>query len=308
MRITSTNVARAKFYQEIRKTTELLGHHLLTDVFPPSNEHNVGSRILRRGLMIAAFSSLEGYMEDRLEELYVSLCNSRLSYTHFGDELKRFLAVDSLVGLVNKMSFVRKPDRQGFAEDSIRKIKGLFDTPPIYTAMGFSPKGSNVARDDISNAIKALGCARGWYQLTDIARILGSSRMDLGVEYDGLVSMRNRAAHNPDANIPTSDMIGYMETITIVGLSFDILNTVCVAAYLRGSDIDQIKLLLESPIFAIRFIDSRSDGTWVERIDSARRARRVYANERDARENASQRTDDRFLVVRDSRLIPIELV
>lgn len=155
MRITSTNVARAKFYQEIRKTTELLTHHLLTDVFPPSSEHNVGSRILRRGLMIAAFSSLEKYMEDRLDELYVSLCNSSLPYARFGDELKKFLAVDSLVGLVNRLSFIKRSDKQGFAEDNIRKIKGLFDNPPIYTAMGFSPKGSNVARDDISAAIKA---------------------------------------------------------------------------------------------------------------------------------------------------------
>lgn len=144
--------------------------------------------------------------------------------------------------------------------------------------------------------------------MTDIARIIGSSRVDLGVEYDGLVSMRNHAAHNPDANIPTTDMIRYMETITIVGLSFDILNTVCVAAYLRASDIAQISLLLNSPAFGIRFIDGLSDGTWVERVDTARRARKVYANELDARANASQRTDDRFLVVRDSRLIPIELV
>ena len=56
---------------------ELSKNPLLTDVFPPTDPHNIGARILRRGLAVSAFSLLEAYLEERLEELTIDVITHR---------------------------------------------------------------------------------------------------------------------------------------------------------------------------------------------------------------------------------------
>lgn len=63
------SAARSAFYNTLDDIRELTPHSLLRDVLPLNDPRNNRARILRSGLVVSAFSHLEAYIEQRLEEI-----------------------------------------------------------------------------------------------------------------------------------------------------------------------------------------------------------------------------------------------
>ncbi|CCJ08272.1 HEPN domain-containing protein [Methylocystis sp. SC2] len=286
----------------------LLKHELLTDKFPPSDTHNDGARILRRGLSVSAFSLLECYLEDRLEELTAELSRCCLNYSDFGEKLQKFLTVDALLGLGTRINFEKKSSRQRLVESFLPRIAGYALNPPLYTAIGFSPKGSNVSKDDIKAVLSALGREDAWNELGGLARLIGSSRISLDNDYSNLASTRHSAAHDSSTNIPTSDLQSHLESIIVIGITFDVLATTLVKSHQKAKSKSDLPIRLTSLNFPFRFLDEQVNGKWYERRGGSTRTIKAYASEPEARLGATRRRGGAFVILRDPRQIPMELI
>jgi hypothetical protein len=297
---------RVSYFASFRNMLALTNQTLLTDTFPPTDPHNTGARILRLGVAISAFSLLEGFLEETFSELMKKIAGSKMGLPHFPPSLRYLLTVDAVSGLSTRLNFLARPDRQAFADKHIPLVAGYSNTPPTYTALGFSPRGSNVAHDDISSIFKAFEVDDPWTKLSRIATEIGATRVDLLQDYKNLSKTRHNSAHDPSSNVPTTDLQNHVEVAIVIAIAADILATAVGSVFVKAGKASLLKAALNALSHTYRFIDEQTDGKWLERAPSGH-AIKSYANESAARIGTAARATPAFIVCRNIRKAPIEL-
>jgi hypothetical protein len=277
---------------------------LLTDKFPANHPENLSARILRQGLAISAFASLEKYLEARVEKLVQELAASTLSST-ISDQLRRFVSVDAVLGLANQLNFQGKSTQQAFVDSHLPTLAKYAEVPATYTAWGFSPKGSNVNESDVSVVLSAFCIEKPWNRMAGVAAAVGDRQVDLKTTFTNLARTRNKSAHNPAANIPTADLKSHLENTILIGVCFDFLATTITRCLRSTSDFTKLKAALANDALSYRFVDEEITGTWVEKTSDGNKVRKRYSNESDAIAGAVGRGGNPIVVVRDTQLVPL---
>lgn len=303
------SVARGEFYPAIRVMMDLATEPLLMDKGPGDVAHNLSAGALRRGLAVNSFALLETYLEARTEELLIQLASCPLGYAAFSNELQGFITLNAALGLANKIGHADKSQKLPLAETGIRKISGYSTNPPTYTAFGFSTRGSNIYKDDVSNCLKALGLAKPWDDMKAACSAIGSTRLNIGDDFDNISRTRHSCAHNSRSSIPTSDLQTHLECVILIGLGFDVLATslmTSICATRRASDLPTVSARAKR---LFRFLDQQIDDTWVERAEVNGRNVKNYSTELLAKAGAIARSNSssKFHIVRNIQQIPIEL-
>lgn len=280
---------------------------LLTDEFPPTSLHNIGARVLRHGLAVTAFSSLEKYVGSRFAELFTRINRSALSYSDFNDDLKVFLSRDAAAGLLNRVSFMEEGLKQAYFDANIGQVAAYLADPSQFTSFGFSPRGSNVSHEDIKKAFRALGMKDAWGQLRTITVAVGSARISLVDDFRNLSRTRNKSAHDPESNVPSSDLKTHIEISILIGIAVDVLTSGVATAYTSAATSADLDLRLAELPQAFRFVDQETDGLLVERSTLSGRAFKRYANEGEAIAGALARSGSPFVIVRSPGTTPLAL-
>jgi hypothetical protein len=107
---------RREFYGTLRHMLSTSGLALLTDRLPSSDPHNISARILRQGVAISAFASLEKYLEARAEVLVQQIPSTAITGSSLGADLQAFLSIDAVMGLANRLNFADRASRQAYAD------------------------------------------------------------------------------------------------------------------------------------------------------------------------------------------------
>jgi hypothetical protein len=295
------------FYSALRSMLLVLQHPLLTDTLPLTAPHNVAAKILRHGLSVSAFALLERYVETKFVDLVKTAANCSVPYSAMLPEFQKFVTVDAISGLSNRMMFLKGIDRQQYVESNISLIASYNAASTSYTALGFSPKGSNVSDDDIRDAFSSCGIPAAWQRLSAITQAVGSARVSLSTDYRNLARSRHRSAHNPDGNVPTADLQTHIETAILVGLSVAVLTRAASAAFGKATTPLKLKGDLQAVTSTYRFIDEQANGTWGERASAGGKIVKIYESEAQAVAGAVGRKDSRPIICRDVRQVPIAL-
>ncbi len=299
---------RSEFYSTLRQMLLVSEFDLLTDRYPPNDRHNISARILRQGLAISAFASLEKYLESRTEFLVSEIPNSRITDTAMGDELREFLSVDAIRGLANRLNFSEPALRQSFADTHLASLARYSSSPAAYTALGFSPRGSNVSDADIHKVLKVFGVDKPWDKLGKIAREIGSTRISLKQDYISLSRTRHKSAHQPNTNIPSTDLRSHIEIAVLIGICFDCACRIISRAMTIAKDFGSFESLVQGTALEFRFLDLEIGGTCAERISGSMNVIRRYKDETSAISGSLLRKGHRNIVLRDIQSIPIAMI
>jgi hypothetical protein len=299
--------ARDIFYERIGLLRELSNDRLLTDIFPLNAPHNARATILRNGLIVSAFSLLERYLQDRIEENVAAMNNARMAYAMLGDGLRRLFSLDAIVGLANRINFVDRADRLTFAEAQIARLAALNGVPVSYTGLGFSPKGSNVSADDLHTLLAAFGVQNPWQVLARATSTLGATRVSLRDDFTNLARARNKAAHDSTTNVASADLETHLETVLLVGMSIDVVLTHATSAFVRSNSHSTAVAAANALPLSFRFLDQTSIRQWSERLGTGRVIKR-YTSKDAAKSGALSRSGNALVVLRDQRSIPMELL
>lgn len=283
---------------------------LLTDVFPPTAPQNVDARLLRHGLAVTSFSSLEKYVESRFFELFLRMETSAISYASFDDDLKTFLTRDAASGLLNRVFFLEDALRQSYFDAEILRVAGYQSTPIKYSPLGFHPRGSNVNHEDIRKAFAALGLKDPWGKLRAITVDIGAAPLSLLDDYKSAAKRRHTSAHEPSSNVPTTDLKNHVESIILIGIAVDVLCSAVGEAYASAPTMADLKTRLSALTHAYRFIDHRIDPDqtrFVERSSLLGKAVKVYQSEDVAIAGAKGRRKPAHVIVRSPTSAPLAL-
>lgn len=303
------SAARGEFYPSVRVMLDLGSRPLLTDLSPAEIIHNLSASTLRRGLAVNAFALLETYLESRLDELLSTLPSCQFGYNSFPEELQSLVSLNAAIGLATKIGHAPKDKRLSIAEIGLQKISKFSSTPPVYTSFGFSPRGSNVQGSDISSCLSALGVTKSWDKMATVASEIGSTRVNISVDFDNIARTRHNCAHNSRSSIPTADLHTHLECVTVIGMSFDIIASSVVTAICSSRKTTDLLSAFARSKRSFRFLDQQVDGRWVERAESGGRNIKIYPDEVAAKAGVLSRAgaSDRFHIMRNAQRLPIEL-
>jgi hypothetical protein len=177
---------REPFYQSLGAMLALIDHPLFVDTLPVADPRNTTSQILRLGLAVNCFSSLESYISSCFERAIGRLPSAKLQFSDFPHALKDFLVVDAVAGLATRGGHVDEPERFSFYDDHLSRLAGYAVVPATFSSLGFRPKGSNVDSRDITTAFKAFQIKNVWNEVSSITTEIGTSLIDLASEYNQL--------------------------------------------------------------------------------------------------------------------------
>ncbi len=300
------SASRTEFFSTLRFMLRLTQDQLLTDTFPPAAPHNIGARILRHGLSVSAFAMLEKYAEGCFGELMSGIGISSIKYPLFSAKLKRFLTIDAVNGLSNRVHFMDQADQQPYVDVQIKLLSSYNSDPAIYTALGFSPRGSNVSHGDIKEAFAACGVDAPWDKLSAIATAIGSSRVSLSTDYRNLAKTRHSSAHDPTGNVASADLATHIETAIIIGIAIDVLSTAVAHAFSKARNSPTLENAVGGIAHSFRFIDEQPSGIWAERMNG--RIVKRYPSEETAATGALGRSRAGRVIARDVRQVPVAML
>lgn len=286
----------------------LVDHEMLVDKSPSDRLHNDRARILRHGLVVSAFSSLEKYFESRVSALFDALALKNLRYETLGSALQRILVADAVVGLATRSGFLEWPDRQVYVENELVRLAAYNVQSPTYSSLGFSPRGSNVNEGDISVVLKALELSEPWKQMSAAASLVGSTRIDLRNDFIQLSKSRHRSAHSPQSNVATNDLRSHIENSILLAVVFDFISTKVVKSLTISSSYSAYKVKLSNINLDMRFVDLEPSGKWVERSSLGSRVVKRYDTEESAVAGATSRISVDIIIIRDIQGVPLAVV
>lgn len=295
------------FFSAINAMADLADQPMLTDASLGPSEHNAKAKILRHGLSVSAFASLEKHLGNLFEDFMSSLVLIRVPFRDLPDDFREFSTIDSLIGLQTRLGFLDKQYRLAAAETEMRRLTGFLNNPVQLNSFGFSPRGSNVADSDVRTALKALGVYKPWDRLTSLTHAIGAARVSLQSDFRNLAKTRHRSAHNPLSNIPTQDLKDNIESARVIAIVVAATLRYLKSAYSKARSANQLANLTKTPSPSFRFIDMQADGTWLEKKSISGVGVKKYTTIAAAKAGANARRDGRCVIVRAIARTPIEI-
>ncbi|MCP4309606.1 MAG: hypothetical protein GY788_32970 [bacterium] len=297
-----------EFFDAIDAIRGLVSNSLLIDnpLSPP--DHNRGAGILRHGLSVSSFALLEQYLQQAVRDFMYAASAVRVSYSDMNESFRKFVSISAATGLLNRTNFKQSAQRLTFFENEVAILPKFSDNPAQFSWHGFSPRGSNVSKDDISMALKAFGIEKPWEKLTRVTSELGSHRANLQNDYENLARTRHTSAHDPTGNVATSDLETNITVSVLIALTVSLLLRALKDVYLCARSRRQLQDSTRDPTINVRFLDQISSGQWLERRNSTGRAIKKYPDFTYAVAGARTRRGNATIVIRNTSRIPLRLV
>ncbi len=300
---------RREFFGTLEQMLKVSGEPLLQDRLPLADPANLSARVLRLGLAVSAFAMLEKYISAVFEHLVEKdVSRAHMGFAALPDDIRDFIVVDAAIGMNNRLSFVKgSPDRLNYITQTLDLVVKYKEVPPAYTALGFSPKGSNVGHEDIKQAFSTFGVKDAWGKMNALAAAYGGAVLSLNENYRALSNARHKAAHDPVSSIPVADLQSHIRSAIVIGICCDVLAKNAGAAIKACLDKKDLEKDVAAYQRASRFLDEQADGSWLERASPAAKGAKRYPSRADGIAGAMVRTGAPFVIVRDQTGQPIEV-
>ena len=181
--------------------------------------------MLRSGLTVAAFTSVEDFIRVRTGELLVHISRTVVRFEQLPDGLRRAATTEAMRAAYEQAKLMRKRGEDPFpmVQQAATEIASTGNGPLMINKYGLGYTGSNLATDDVSGILSCLQIADAWSEIDNIAARCGATSLSLKAAYLNGHNLRNSAAHDPAANVQPSDLQSFCNQAFSIALGFDIL-------------------------------------------------------------------------------------
>jgi hypothetical protein len=274
--MTAASAAHVSLITRLGVIKEAVSHELLVDKTLTDRKHNQRAQMLRNGLMIAAFTSVEDFLRVRTAELLACVSRTVLRFDLLPNELQRAATAEAMRAAYEQSKLLRKrgDDPLPMLQQTATEVASTSGSTLVLSKYGLGYSGMNLAADDVAAILRSLQVADVWGEIDAIAGRCGATSVSLGAAYLNGHRRRNSAAHDPVANIPPTDVDAFCNEAFSIALGFDILGSRAAKMLRMGDSQIMSGRARLSRLIEIRFLQERSSG-FAERREGARRATRV---------------------------------
>ncbi len=283
----------------------------LVDRGPDQFEHNTKARLLRNGLCVVAFTTLEDFLKSRMAELIAKVGTGPVVFSRLPKRLRKLGTVDVLDGLRTQARRMLSEglDALPLVQEHASFIASTLHAPYTLSFMGFGREASNLNANAIKVLLGDFQIKDGWGKIGGIASRVGMGLPSAEMSFLNASRSRHSAAHDINANIQIEKLRTIAQDALTVAIGFDLTLSAAIQLILHGDR----KYLAEDFEFTdrsvrIRFIDQIRDAKWSCRAEGATKAWRSGADlaglVAQAKVIAERKRE--FIVVRNMRSQPVD--
>ncbi|MFB7327609.1 hypothetical protein [Streptomyces sp. NPDC056190] len=299
------------FVERIETIKKASNDSYLVDRILTDSEHNSRARLLRSGLMVVAFTSLEDFIRARTKDLLDFISRTVIPFPQLPQGLREAATMGAIKAARDRAQMAKSAgeDHLALLQEAASQIASTAGGALQISRFSLGYSGSNVSSGEIAGILTALNVQDAWNEITAIAQRCGAGSMPLKPAYDQAMRLRHEAAHRPNANVQPRDLQEFCSQALAIAIGFDILAS-RASKMIRDGDqrILQGKVKI-SQTFQIRFLDLEGRG-YVERRENFGRAVKVTKEEEEALKisvtNATKANEP--LVRRDLSSLPVRWV
>lgn len=271
--------ARNDFIERIRtlKTT-ISETEAVRSKGPTERMHNQIARMLRNGLAVVGFASLEDFIKARSCEVLELIGTTGVAFDQLPEKVQVATTYGAISALNYQLGLRDKQEKIGFAQDHTLKISSTASGGYALTALAFGYGQPNLNVDSIKSILSSFGVENPWGQITNIASSLGLAALPLDESFKNAALRRHRAAHVANADTPQGDISQFVNEAIAIAIGFDFLFSKALSL-IRDLDPRYLNSSTRVTASSIHYrVVKLSDGKWKEYSNGNTRA---YRSSRD---------------------------
>jgi hypothetical protein len=274
-------------------------------VEPAASESQASAaRLLRNGLAVVSFNSLEHFIDRRSVELLTMISAAPITFGDLPHRWKEAATRQVVAALSASVRLMQKngEDPTPLIQETGVALASTRGATLTLSSLALRWTGSNLTQEDISRSLRVLQIEEPWSAMTAIANRAGFGLLGNSEDvFRSLLRARNEAAHEPLADTSILYLRSLRRTVAAVAFAFDALASRAARLAATGDPAYLLGRQVRESGIRLRYLDSRGN-RWAEvREGNPAIAYRLHADYDAARREALLRAcrEREVVVARD---------
>lgn len=225
-------------------------------------------RLFRKGMTVAAFNALEGFILERWEELTLSLESDRqkaLTFSNLPKQSKEDLLKHHMGLLLSNVPRFDDRLKEFIATSEVLDPH----TNTLFPKSTFMPQGSNISDSTLSTSFALCGIKDPWKQMNSalVFTFLNVRDVEAKKRFSSFLKLRNECAHDPSAFADVNIFRTVPIWLLSLSFSFDILISLFGKYLLDANDVSDLDGLRTGKLISsaswVR-VDIHPSSRWIE--------------------------------------------
>lgn len=250
------SAARKTFYSRIGTIRSAISDFGLRDLppIPSNNAHNSSVRVIRNGLAIQTFNTLEDFIKARTREALRLISDSGVQFSDLPERLQKASTIDVISAIQFQLKLQDISGKVAYTQDHSIRIGTTVNPPLDLPEIAFFHSSSNISPDHYRDSLKAFSIKNPWTQIGGFISRIGVSAVAGETLFRELAKTRHEAAHDPTANVSEVDLKQALRDATSLAAGFDILLSYCLRSIIVLSAQPSAHILTDHNAIPVRFI------------------------------------------------------
>lgn len=202
---------------------DCLNDAALIDNAPTDVAHNARARMLRQGLAVLVFSTVETFIRERTGEVFRSFTNPALAFTDLSPALQKATTLGALDGVRFRLKLQPAASKVPWLVANLAPISGATTNVRALSNYSFGYAGSNIDEEVVRDILKSFGVDAPWNQITTLTTRFGVAILDAGAEFESIKERRHSSAHALTGQVTYVDLQNSVRSSLAICLAFDLL-------------------------------------------------------------------------------------
>lgn len=215
--------ARDSLLATLAVLKDCLNSDALIDKAPTDFAHNARARILRQGLAVLVFSTVETFIRERAGEILRSFNNPSLVFADLHPALQKASTIGALEGVRFRLKLQPTVGKISWLTSNLAPIANAMVNARGLSDFSFGYAASNIEENDVKEVLKSFGVEAPWTQMTRLSARLGVALLDAESEFDSIKRRRHSSAHALTGQVLYTDLQNSVRSSLSICLAFDLL-------------------------------------------------------------------------------------
>jgi hypothetical protein len=215
--------ARVSLLATLAVLKDCLNDAALVDKAPADVVHNARAQMLRQGLAVLVFSTVETFIRERTGEVLRSFTNPSLVFADLSPALQKAVTLGALEGVRFRLRYQPATNKISWLVASLAPISGAIANVQGLSDLSFGYSTSNLGEDDVKEILKSFGVENPWTQVTLLTARFGVAILDAEAEFESIKNRRHSSAHALTGRVLYADLQNSVRSSLAICLAFDLL-------------------------------------------------------------------------------------
>jgi hypothetical protein len=232
------SLARADFIKRI----DILDKSISSDsvksksLTPQNEEHNSIAKLLRNGLAVVSFASLEDFIKRRSTEVMSEVGSIGVEFSDLPKKLQNAATYESIRAFGFQLSIIAPSEKVSYVQEHARHLASTSNSTFQLSPHTFAHEQSNVTPETIKKILLCFNITDPWRQMTVLASMLGLTALPLEETYRAASKRRHKAAHSASTDTPQNDVKQFVKEAFAIAISFDLLLSKALQKFSSGDN------------------------------------------------------------------------